>query len=137
MQDIKLHRVHYIPNNLEPRILYVSEEYCVAAHLCPCGCGHKVITPIGPTDWSFEVFNDKPSLYPSIGNWQIPCKSHYWVTRGEIVWSYRWTEEEIEAGRKREGRRDKRYFDELDCKRKRKKSIISRLTDWILSKDPK
>ncbi|WP_348646553.1 DUF6527 family protein [Rhizobium leguminosarum] len=54
-----------------------------------------------------------PSLRPSIGNWQRPCKSHYWVDRGKIEWSAEWTPEQIAAGRAAEERRREHYYAEL------------------------
>lgn len=51
---MELQRVHYMPKDLKPGILYVSEEFGAAAHLCACGCGMKVSTPLGPTEWSVE-----------------------------------------------------------------------------------
>lgn len=92
-----------MPKQLSPGILYVSEEFNVAAHLCPCGCYNKIITPITPVNWLLTEYNNTPTLEPSISNWQLPCKSHYWITKGNIVWSYKlskkaatksWKEEE-------------------------------------------
>ena len=40
--------------DLQPEVLYVSEQFGAAAHLCACGCGSKVRTPLGPTEWSVE-----------------------------------------------------------------------------------
>lgn len=133
MKNIKLLRVHYMPKELEPGILYVSEEFGVAGHVCPCGCGNKIITPIGPTDWSFSEVDGKPTLYPSIGNWQIPCRSHYWITEGIIEWSYQWTEEQIKAGKRTEEKRRKSYYSKLGHKR-RKQTIISRIVNWFFRK---
>jgi len=133
VNSIKLLRVHYMPKELEPGVLYVSDEFGVAGHLCPCGCGNKIITPIGPTDWSFSDIGGKPTLYPSIGNWQIPCRSHYWIREGIIEWSYQWTEEQIKAGKKTEEKRRKSYYNKLDHKR-RKQSIISRIVNWLFRK---
>jgi hypothetical protein len=82
----KLERVEYMPKQLEPGILYVAEEFDVAGHLCACGCGNKVMTPLGPAEWSFKASEDGPSLTPSIGNWQLPCKSHYWISGGDVKW---------------------------------------------------
>ena len=73
---IRLQRVDYMPKELEPGVLYVSEEFDAAAHLCPCGCGSKIRTPLGPTDWALEENDNGPTLHPSIGNWQLPCQSH-------------------------------------------------------------
>jgi hypothetical protein len=128
--EIILIRVQYIPQELEVGKLYVSEEYGAAAHLCACGCGHKVNTPIGPTDWSLKVIRGKPSLFPSVGNWQIPCKSHYWIRNGEIEWAPAWSDEQISAGRRAEQRRDEEYFSR---KLNKPKSRILRFIEWISS----
>ena len=34
---IELQRVRYMPKDLNTGVLYVSEEFSTAAHLCPCG----------------------------------------------------------------------------------------------------
>ena len=39
---IKLQRVQYMPKDLKPGVLYVSEQFGAAAHLCACGCGSKI-----------------------------------------------------------------------------------------------
>ncbi|RIH63512.1 hypothetical protein D1164_19345 [Mariniphaga sediminis] len=116
MNSIKLLKVKYLPNKLETGILYVSKKYGIAGHLCPCGCGNKIITPLDSTEWQLTIKKDKPSLYPSIGNWQLPCKSHYWIRNGEIKWSYQWSEEEIAAGNSAEEIRRKLYFEKLESK---------------------
>ena len=43
--------VKYIPEKLEKGKLYISMEYATASHLCACGCGEKVVTPISPDFW--------------------------------------------------------------------------------------
>lgn len=107
---MELERVRYMPKVLEPGMLYVSEEFKTAAHLCPCGCGSKVRTPLGPTDWELVDGEAGPSLYPSVGNWQRPCQSHYWISDGVVIWSRRWTAQEIEDGRRREDARRAAYY---------------------------
>ena len=118
MMKIRLARVHYIPKQLQPGVLYVSEEFGAAAHLCACGCGAKVRTPLGPTEWTLKETEDGPSLSPSIGNWQQACKSHYFIRRGEIVWSEAWTPELIAAGRRREEERRRLYYEGQECRRR-------------------
>ena len=108
---IKLQHVHYIPKQLSPCVLYVSKEFDTAAHLCACGCGSKIRTPLGPTEWLFMETKRGPSLYPSVGNWQQTCKSHYWIQRGEMIWSDSWTQEQISDGRCFEEERRRAYFD--------------------------
>jgi hypothetical protein len=128
---IILQRVHFMPTELSPGILYFSEEFGMAAHLCACGCGKKVFTPIGPTDWKLTIKDDEPTLYPSIGSWQLECQSHYWIESGKIEWSYAWSEEQIIAGRKEETLRSEIYYSKLEEKRK-KSSIFKRFVQWFL-----
>lgn len=106
----RLEKVYYMPNELESNVLYVSEEFGAASHLCACGCGSKVNTPLGPTEWSLRMTPKGVSLYPSIGNWQLKCQSHYWIREGEVKWSNKWTPEQISKGRKMEEIRRQKYF---------------------------
>lgn len=126
MDKIKLLQVHFLPKELESGILYVSQDFGVAGHLCPCGCGSKIITPLGQNEWSFSVVNGKPTLYPSIGNWQLPCKSHYWIKKGVIIWSYLWSEKQIEAGYLEEELQRKLYYKKRQSSVK-KQSLVMRV----------
>lgn len=116
-----------MPQELEPGILYVSEEFETAAHLCPCGCGSKIRTPLGSTEWSYKETKQGPTLYPSVGNWQQECQSHYWIRRGKIVWSKKWTQKEIETGRRAEQKRREEYYDNLYTE----DSLLKRVWNWI------
>jgi hypothetical protein len=119
-----------MPKELGEGILYVSEEYKIAGHLCACGCGSKVMTPLGPTEWKFTAEGDKPSLWPSIGNWQLPCRSHYVIRRGRIQWAGQWSEEQISAGRQREQiNREAYYRSREDAGR----GLFGRLMKWLKS----
>lgn len=102
--------VEFIPDELQEGILYITVEYRTAAHKCVCGCGNKVLTPITPTDWKL-IFDGKTiSLHPSIGNWNFPCQSHYWIRHNVVEHSHRWSEKEIANGRKKDLKRKKNYF---------------------------
>lgn len=127
--NIRLMEVEFVPKILEAGILYVSERFNVAVHLCPCGCASKVVTPLGPCEWSLYKENEEPTLEPSIGNWQIPCKSHYWITNGKIEWSYPWTDEQIKTGRDREQAKRELYYQEKEASRQT--SIWKRFKNWI------
>mgnify|MGYP001599202732 CR=1 FL=1 len=116
---IKLQRVHYMPKDLSPGVLYVSQEFGVAVHLCVCGCGAKIRTPLGPTEWAIQETDTGPSLHPSVGNWQQACQSHYWIYRGEVRWAAKWTPEQIAAGRRGEEQRRRAYYNALDLNRGR------------------
>jgi hypothetical protein len=90
------------PDELEEGILYISLEYGNVMHKCACGCGNEVNTPLSPVDWQLLYDGKTISLYPSIGNWNFPCQSHYWITNGEVEWAPKWTKEKIERERKRD-----------------------------------
>jgi hypothetical protein len=77
--------VDQIPNALEQGILYVSMQREVAVHLCASGCGKEVVTALGAGEWSL-LFDGAVTLRPSIGNEDYDCGSHYWITRGQIIW---------------------------------------------------
>lgn len=93
--------VKSFPAPLEPDVLYISLDYDTTAHLCACGCGHRVILPLHPTAWKLTYDGAAVSMSPSVGNWSFPCQSHYWIERGRICWSTSLTRAQIQAGRDR------------------------------------
>lgn len=109
--------VRFMPKDLKPGILYISEEFETAAHLCPCGCGSKIRTPLGPVEWSYEETEDGPSLKPSIGNWQLPCRTHYWIKNGEVEWAEQWTDNEVRVGRDAEHKRRQEHYASMNVRR--------------------
>jgi hypothetical protein len=110
IERMRLEAVQFMPAQLEPGVLYVSEKYRTAAHLCACGCGEKVRTQLGDLGWCFSSGHSGPTLSPSIGNWQKPCRSHYFIRDGRVLWQGEWTDEEIAEGRRDEGMRRDAYF---------------------------
>lgn len=105
--------VNDIPEVLERGRLYVSLEHATALHLCPCGCGSEIVTPLGPTDWRL-IFDGKISLSPSIGNWALSCRSHYWITREQVEWAGAWDDERIDRGRERDRHAKESFYSEPD-----------------------
>ena len=76
-----------VVESMDEGVLYVSEKYGTAIHLCACGCGIQTVTPLKENGWTLSKGdNNTVSLSPSIGNFQFPCKSHYWLTDSRIVW---------------------------------------------------
>jgi hypothetical protein len=86
------------PGELEPGRLYVSVKFSTAAHLCACGCRREVVTPLSPAQWVL-TFDGTVSLKPSIGNWALPCQSHYVVDHGTVRWARGFTRDEIQRNR--------------------------------------
>ncbi|PZU91434.1 MAG: hypothetical protein DI529_01170 [Chryseobacterium sp.] len=74
-----------IPGELENGILYISISYKVTLHLCACGCKNKVVARLSPKDWKLIFDGEGASLFPSIGNWNFNCKSHYWIRNGSVI----------------------------------------------------
>jgi len=93
--------VEYIPRELDPGKLYVSMAYATASHLCACGCGERVVTPLSPSGWTLH-FDGQVTLSPSIGNWQQPCRSHYFIRGNRIVGAAQWSQTRIDAAVKME-----------------------------------
>jgi len=91
-----------VPRDLEPGVLYVSMEYGTVVHSCCCGCGHEVVTPLTPTDWGLTFNGETISLWPSVGNWNLPCRSHYVIKGNRVIEAGPWDKVRIEAEQKRD-----------------------------------
>lgn len=77
----------------------MSIYYTTAVHLCACGCGSEVVTPLSPFDWKLLFNGETLSLTPSIGNWGFLCQSHYWIRNNGVYWARKWTIDEIRESR--------------------------------------
>lgn len=103
--------VETMPKTFDERVLYVSMEHAVAVHLCACGCGRKVVTPLAPIHWKLMFDGRSVSLEPSIGNHAFPCKSHYWIEEGKVRWSYEMSPHEVESMRAQDRRVREKFYD--------------------------
>ena len=72
----------YMPDEklMEERHIYISIQYGVSIHMCLCGCRNKTVLPLHKHEWILTENNKGISFTPSIGNFQLPCKSHYIIT---------------------------------------------------------
>lgn len=129
IESFRLARVEYVPKTLEPGVLYVAEEFDVAVHLCACGCGSKVTTPLGPNEWTITEKGGLPTLHPSVGSWQLPCRSHYLIVAGKTRRAGQWSDAQIAAGRKAEEVRRAAYYAERAHARK----LWVRAWKWLRS----
>ena len=103
--------VEFVPEQPAEGNLYLSMAYRTAIHLCACGCGATVATPFSPADWRVEYDGESVTLKPSIGNWQLPCRSHYLIRRNEVVWAGAWSRREIAVGRAADDAARASYFE--------------------------
>jgi len=91
-----------VPEQLIDGVLYISERYRICSHKCCCGCGEEVITPLSPAEWKLTREGDLVSLWPSIGNWDYACQSHYIIRRNEVIRSFPMTSHQINRVRQRD-----------------------------------
>ncbi len=103
--------VDFVPDQLEQGVLYISIQYKTMVHLCCCGCGKKVVTPISPTGWEFTYNGKTVSISPSVGNWNLECQSHYVIAGSRVRWAGRWSKEMIDAGFARDRQAKEHYYD--------------------------
>jgi hypothetical protein len=94
--------VQYVPEKLDPGVLYISLEFCTASHSCCCGCGEEVVTPLSPVAWRMTFDGESVSLWPSIGNWTLKCRSHYVIDHGNVLTAPPWNNAQVEAERQRD-----------------------------------
>lgn len=79
--------VDFVPDALDPGVLYISIPYGAVVHSCCCGCGENVSTPLSPAQWNFTFDGEHISLSPSVGSGSLACNSHYFITRNEVRWA--------------------------------------------------
>ncbi len=123
--------VDFIPPlaDLEQGRLYISMKYTTVVHLCASGCGAKVNLPLNPSKWSLKFDGESISMSPSIGNWDLPCQSHYWIRNNRVVWAGKWDKDRIEAGRRNDQRDVDDHFSRPAPQRPVKRSFWSRFFD--------
>jgi hypothetical protein len=102
--------VESFPKTLEDGILYVSRQFSSACHRCCCGCGTKIVTPLRSTEYRLTDVRGQLSLYPSVGNWNHPCRSHYVIRNGKVIRAGAMGEAEIEEGRERDEAEKRAYY---------------------------
>lgn len=95
IKQIRPEFVEFIPEQLEDGVLYISARYSTAVHRCCCGCGQEVVTPLSPAEWSVTSHGSRVSMWPSIGNWSYPCRSHYVIRNGRVLGADGLSEQQI------------------------------------------
>lgn len=103
--------VDHIPEQLDEGVLYVSIRFGTVVHLCACGCGEEVVTPLGPAEWRLTYDGRTISLMPSVGNWSFPCRSHYWIDEGVVRWARGFSEAEVTLVRREARTRRDGYYE--------------------------
>lgn len=137
--------VEFIPKERLERVLYVSIPCATAVHNCFCGCGTKVVTPIGPARWHLLFNGETVSLNPSVGNWAYPCRSHYYIKNDTVLWAGDMSDASIALGRQRDRAALRAHFNPPVViptpvtpvtptptpALKKRKSLINRVRSWF------
>jgi Family of unknown function (DUF6527) len=66
--------------------------------------------PFTPTEWKMTSDGETISLRPSIGNWTLKCRSHYVIDRGKVIEASPWSNEQVEAERRRDRAAKSRFY---------------------------
>ena len=94
-------------------------------HLCCCGCGNEVVTPLNPDGWRLTFDGESVSLHPSISNPDMDCRSHYWITRDKVCWVPQW------PARKPGSRGDLGQVNDRSQSTVRRITDFGRLRSWL------
>ena len=78
--------VESAPMVLKPGTIYLSTKHRSIVHLCLCGCREKVLLNLDPKAWSFNFDGRSISIYDSVGNIGLPCRSHYVIRHNKVTW---------------------------------------------------
>ena len=110
LDEITPEFVDEVPSTLEHGTLYLSCRYRAAVHLCACGCGAKISTPLHPTGWRLSYDGECISLDPSVGNWSEKCQSHYVIRDSQVLWGERFSRRRIQRIREQRHRELEDYY---------------------------
>lgn len=91
-----------MPSRMREGELYISVKHRLTEHLCACGCGEEISLPLGRCDWRIVFDGETISLSPSVGNWRLPCGSHYIIHENATKWCRPWSQSDVIRNRKRD-----------------------------------
>ena len=66
--------------------LYLSIKEMTASHLCACGCGRIVETPLGRDGWSLLLSEGNITIRPAIKSIVSGCGAKYNITNNLVQW---------------------------------------------------
>jgi hypothetical protein len=84
------------------------------------------MTPLNDLEWSLVGPDEAPSLHPSVGNWNLECRSHYVLRKGGVIWARSFNEAEIAACRAKD------LMPYLQTSwREKLRELLSRAAKWL------
>ena len=84
---------------IQPGQMLVSEfspgSYACCKLHCPCGCGQWILLTLQNSEykhpgywWTLTVDEkNQPTIVASVNMFGFPCKSHFWITGGKVIWA--------------------------------------------------
>jgi len=126
--------VEFIPDQLEDGALYISVQFNTVVHKCCCGCGEEVVTPLSPVEWQLRTNDNLVTLYPSVGNWNFQCQSHYWIRNNHVIWAGAMSENKIRRVQERDRLDKELYIEQLNedkINKTRQQPMIYRVWSWL------
>jgi len=133
IRELQPQFIKNLPEKLSEGVIYISEEFATAGHLCCCGCGSEIFTPFNKAQWQLTK-NQKTgtvSLYPSIGNWKYPCQSHYWIDKNIVKDAGPLPDKIIKKIIKRDTDDKSKYISESNSQQNGQKDSLNYLTRFI------
>lgn len=126
--------VEFIPDQIEEGKIYISKKYKTAIHLCCCGCGEEVVTPLSPVDWKLVESKNGISIHPSIGNWDYKCKSHYTIKDNKVEWNSSFTDKKIQLVKIKDRKDKENYIKGKQSQKIPKNNKFTIYDLWLLIK---
>lgn len=125
--------VELLPPLIQDGRLYISKKYGAAVHRCCCGCGTKIVTPLKPTEWVLTATGGKVSLWPSVGNFNHTCRSHYVIRNNRVFDAGHMSAITIAHGRTRVDANKRAYSLQLeqDSIQQGKLSLLKKIIRWF------
>ena len=84
-ENFTIQKIDLVPalSSMFPGILYYDKQSGLSFHKCACGCGDIIILE---HNYKWNIDENTITISPSIGRMTAPCKSHYFIRNGKVVW---------------------------------------------------
>lgn len=79
---------------------------------------------MSPAEWSIRRSGNTVSLRPSIGNWDYPCRSHYWITNNQVEWDGPMSKKQTAIVKERDRIDKQRYIARVNAEKLKKVDTV-------------
>lgn len=123
--------IELVPPVLEDGVLYISQKYKTSLHKCCCGCGETVVLQLTPAHWQVSMQSGRVSVDPSVGNWGMRCKSHYWIQNNQVVWANSISTKQIAAVRAKDQHDQAAYIAKVNASKSQGHGFATAVRAWF------